>query len=283
MQLDVKSTSNRRIIDFTKFGFNDLQVLGKYNYNKSESKLSSHVHMNMIEICYYDKGSQYFEVGGEHYLVKGGDIFIHYPGEVHGSGGHPEEKGVLYWLIIKLKPGSSDNLALLCKNLIAVNKRHFKGGKGLKKKLEDIYQIVDRKEPQHMKKIRISLAVQSFILSTLDCMEDDKHETDNLRLLRVMNYIDNNITRQISITQLAKEVHLSESRFKNFFKEVTGFTPGDYIQRKKVEFALERINDDPGISFSDLAYELEFSSPQYFSTVIKKYTGKSPSLIKVKN
>ncbi|MCU7551854.1 AraC family transcriptional regulator [Chitinophagaceae bacterium LB-8] len=279
MQLDIKSTRNRRIIDFRKFGFNDLQVLGRYNYNRSESKLPSHVHKDMIEICYYDKGSQYFEVSGEKYLVKGGDIFINYPGEEHGSGEHPEEKGVLYWLIIKVNTNSSDNLALLCKYLIAMNIRHFKGGKKLKKILEDIFLILDKKEPQHLKKIRISLAIQSLILSLLDYMENNKNETDNLRLQRVLNYIDNHIPGHISIIQLANEIHLSESRFKNFFKEVTGFTPGDFIQRKKVEFAIEKIKNDPDISLSELAYELEFSSPQYFSTVFKKYTGKSPSFL----
>ncbi len=62
MQFDIKSTRNRKIIDFRKYGFKDLQVLGKYNYNKVENKLHDHVHDGMIEICYYDKGSQFFEV-----------------------------------------------------------------------------------------------------------------------------------------------------------------------------------------------------------------------------
>lgn len=283
MQIDIKSTKNRRIIDFRKLGFNDLQVLGKYNYNKSETKLPSHVHKDMIEICYYDKGSQYFEVNGEQYLVKGGDIFINYPGELHGSGEHPEAKGVLYWLIIKVDTKASDNLALLCKYVMSMNNRHFKGGKKLKKMLEDIYIIADKDEPQHLKKIRISMAIQSFMLSLLDNINISKNETDSLRLKKVLNYIDNNVTQHISIAQLANEINLSESRFKFFFKEITGFTPGDFIQRKKVEFAIEKINNDPNISLTELSYELGFSSPQYFSTVIKKYTGKSPSLIKVKN
>src|SRR2546428_920670 len=144
MQLDTNSTFNRRIIDFSGYGYKDLQVLGRYNYNRSQDKLSSHVHEGMIEICYYDKGIQYFEVSGKQYLVKGGEVFIHFPDEVHGSGGHSEGKGTLYWLIIKINKTNQDNLYVLCNQLIEKNRRHFKGGKELKKKLEDIYAAIDR-------------------------------------------------------------------------------------------------------------------------------------------
>lgn len=280
MQLDIKSTQNRKIINFKKYGFKDLQLLGKYNYNKVENKLQSHVHKEMIEICYYDKGSQFFEVNEKTYLVKGGDVFIHYPGEMHGSGGHPEEKGALYWIIISIEKLLSNNLVHLCRLLMQKQKRHFKAGKEIKKILEEIYKAHARKESSPVKKIRIHLMAQSLILALLDNIDNEKHDTDNVRLNKILHYINKNLTDNISIALLAKEINLSESRFKNLFKELTGFTPGDYIQRKKVEIAVERIANDPGLSLTDLAYEMNFSSPQYFSSVVKKYTGKSPRHLK---
>ena len=281
MQIDTQSTRNRKIIDFSTYGFNDLQVLGKYNYNKSEDKLFSHVHEGMIEICYYDKGSQFFEVNNEQYLVRGGDVFIHFPGELHGSGGHPEEKGALYWMIVKVRTLPVDSISFLCKEIIEKQKRHFQGTTVLKKKLEGIYAVEHKAEALAIKKIRMQTMVQSFMLSLLDCMEDNVRKTDyTARLDKIFDYINRNITENIAITALASEANLSESRFKGLFKEITGFTPRDYIQRKKVELALERINADPEISFTKLAYELNFSSPQYFSTVMKKYTGKSPGTMK---
>lgn len=282
MQLDIQSTPNRHILDFTKYGFTDIQVLGKYNYNKSETKLANHMHQGMIEICYYDKGSQYFEVNDEQYLIKGGEVFIHFPNEVHGSGGHPEEKGLLYWIIIKLEEAEDNTLAFLCDYLIKKNKRHFKGGKEIKKYLEEIFLIDNQEEPLLIKKARIYLKAQSFILKLIDNMESEQQETDNVRLNKILTYIDNNIFDKISINTLANEISLSESRFKNLFKELTGFTPGDYIQRKKIEIVLQKIKENPHISLTNLAYELNFSSPQYFSTVIKKYLGTSPSSMKSK-
>jgi AraC-like DNA-binding protein len=99
----------------------------------------------------------------------------------------------------------------------------------------------------------------------------------------VLQYIEAKLTENPSVSELAREMNLSESRFKNLFKELTGFTPGDYIQRKKIEIAQQKITADPGLNLTELAYELNFSSPQYFCTVFKKYTGESPGAIRVKH
>ncbi|HVI47789.1 MAG TPA: AraC family transcriptional regulator [Chitinophaga sp.] len=279
--VDTTSTANRKIINFRKYGFRDLVVLGRYNYTKTEARLEEHIHRNMIEICYYDKGSQYFNVEGEQYLVKGGDIFIHFPDEEHGSGGYPEGKGNLYWLIIRIDNTLSNNLMHLCRLLIKKKKRHFKAGKEVKNCLEEIQAAHDKEENIQIKKIRMHLMAEFFILSILDKIDSQKEETDNVRLGRILKLIEDNLTENISIPLLASESNLSVSRFKGLFKELTGFTPGDYIQRKRVEKALSIMEEEPEKPLMDIAYELNFSSPQYFSAVVKKYTGKPPRQFKV--
>lgn len=286
MDLDLRTTFNRTIINFKKFGFKHLMVLGRYNYTRSEKELSEHIHKGMLEICYYDKGSQIFEVENVKHLVKGGDVFIHYPGEKHGSGGYPEEKGQLYWIIISLPRKVNDlyndsrDLAFLCNKLIAFNKRHFKGSKSLKKILEEVFTTFEKKENKNIKHIRINVLLNLFLLELLDCADQNNKVTDDARLNKILTYIDNNVANRINISSLAKEINLSDSRFKSLFKELTGFTPGDYIQRKRVEKAVDVIRQNPQVSLTALAYELDFSSPQYFSSVIKKYVGKSPEVLK---
>lgn len=280
MDLDIKSTSNRKIIDFRDLGFCDLQILGKYSYNKAEEKLDEHFHSGMIEICYCDKGSQYFVVSGKQHLVKGGDVFIHFPGEIHGSGDHPENKASLYWMIISLNTTSS-NIVSLCNFLMSRERRHFKANKLVKKCLEEIFGAYFGKEQAEIKNIRINMLTETFLLNLLDCINTDNTELNNDRLTRILDFIDTNLMEDISISLLASEMKLSESRFKNLFKDLVGFTPGDYIQRKRVEIAIERLSKDPSVSLTELAYDLNFSSPQYFSTVMKKYTGKSPGAIKI--
>jgi len=287
MQPDVKSTRNRTIIDFQKAGYDDLCVLGRYKYSKAEKSLEEHSHEGMIEICYCDKGSQLFLVNNEKYWVNGGDIFIHFPSETHSTGGEPEERGCLYWLIIKtpvvkLKPGNliCPNVSSLLALLIKKGIRHFRGGNECKSILETIFKKNTLKEKTIVENIWIEVLIQNFLLHLLDKVTGLRTEAIDKRLNVVTEHIANNLTDYISIEDLSEKIHLSESRFKIWFKQNTGFTPIDYIQRQRIFLAIKTIDEQPDISITELAYSLNFSTPQYFSTVMKKYTGKTPTEIK---
>jgi AraC-like DNA-binding protein len=284
MHVQVNHTRTRTVIDFTNSGFNELVTLGKYNYNKAEHMLETHMHEAMIEICYSDKGTQWFAVGDQRYLVRGGDIFIHFPDELHGSGGHPEEKGGLYWFILKVPASKSKTptpTAYLIKQLLQLKRRHFRGDNTIKKMLEDIFKVTKLKnEPAELLQVKINLLTQLFLLKVLELAKQKANKPDNDRLQKIFHLIENNLAEAISIQSLAQAANLSESRFKNWFKEMSGFTPLDYVQRKRVNHAVQRILAEPNVSFSDLAYELNLSSQQYFTTLVRKITGKTPSQIR---
>lgn len=276
----------RRIISFDREHHADIMQLGRYNYNKAEKSLEEHIHPNQIEICYYDKGSQWFCVGDERYLVKGGEVFIHFPGEVHGSGGFPEGKGLLYWFIIDLSALSSpddsinsNDIVFLCNELIQRRDRHFPGTKEMKQILDEIF--CEHRKSAYSKVSMISvrnLAIR-FLLLLLNCI-DKKHHVIDVRLTQVIDYIHKHISTPITVSVLADLCCLSESRFKSLFKEQTGFTPGDYIQRQRIQRAVQLLKQNPEMTVSNVAYQFNFSSPQYLSSVVKKYTGLSPSIIK---
>lgn len=280
MQLDLSSTSQRTIIDFRELEFSTLQVLGKYNYTKAENQLPEHTHVDMIEICYCDKGKQHFYVGKKKHLVSGGDVFINYPNELHGTGNHFESKGALYWLIIKLDPlKSNDDITYLCNLLIEKDVRHFKGNGKQKRHLEALFKLFNGKHTK-LTKIQLSTLANVFILSLLDSLENSQKELIDDRFTSILSFINNNLTEDLSIANLAKQVNLSESRFKVLFKEITGLTPNDYVQRQRVLKAVDILKRQTDVSLSELAYQFNFSSPQYFSTVVRKYTGTSPSSLR---
>lgn len=279
----------RKIVAFDRDYYPELVKLGRYNYNKAEKSLAEHIHHKQIEICYYDKGSQWFCVGEERYRVKGGEVFLHFPGEVHGSGGFPEGKGRLYWLIIDLSqlsilPGQpiGNEIVYLCNELIRRNERHFTGTKVMKQILEEIFFIYRKSPREKLGVISIRTLVTHLLLLLLKCI-DKKHSNIDERLTEVLQYIERHISTPIPISALADYCCLSESRFKNLFREQTGFTPGDYIQRKRIQRAIQLLKQNPGITVSNVAYQFNFSSPQYLSSVIKKYTGLSPSTFKDRN
>ena len=100
--IDIISTNERTIIDFSKWGINGLVVIGHYKYFQVRPKLPRHHHPNLIEVVYCAKGEQMYEVNEQTYRLKGGDIFITLPDEFHSTAGYPEDKGELYWIMIDL-------------------------------------------------------------------------------------------------------------------------------------------------------------------------------------
>lgn len=55
-----------------------------------------------------------------------------------------------------------------------------------------------------------------------------------------------------------------------------GITPREYINSLKVEYAKNMLLDE-NYNITDVAFDLNFSSSNYFSSVFKQFTGFTPS------
>jgi len=75
---------------------------------------------------------------------------------------------------------------------------------------------------------------------------------------------------------LAEAAGCSRSRLFQLFKQATGMTPNDYLQRLRVKEASAMLINQPGASITDVAFSNGFSSSQYFCNVFRKYTGTTP-------
>jgi AraC-like DNA-binding protein len=282
--LNTLSTADREIADLTKLGVKDALLIGRYRYNSARQKLDNHVHKGMMEICYCHKGKQAYEVNNKTYYLKGGDVFVTFPDELHSTGNHPEEKGVLYWLVIKI-PGADNDFFHYDKKesqpiinaLLNLPLRHFKGNVKMKPTLENILEVAGKKEISLQKIILDNLLISCLIQVITDAgnaCKNAKQPSDNMA--KIDSFIMNNFKEELSIEMMAKILHLSESRFKGWFKEEFGVPPLEFILRKRIEEAKNLMQTQPFLKMSDVAYSLGFSSPQYFATVFKRYTFLSP-------
>ena len=132
-----------------------------------------------------------------------------------------------------------------------------------------------------MTKIELNNLLVSFLLHIIHSGEKKQTRVYSERITEIIQYIDDNLFDTLDLEDLADKCNLSVSRFKHLFKEETGIPPAEYIIRKKVEKAQELIEKQEQ-SIKDIAYDLGFSSPAYFSTVFKQYNGYSPTSLKVK-
>lgn len=78
---------------------------------------------------------------------------------------------------------------------------------------------------------------------------------------------------------IAQHLHHDYSYISNLFSEVEGITIEQYILNQKVEKVKELIMYDE-LSFTQIAYELGYSSVAHLSAQFKKLTGLTPSQFK---
>ncbi|ACU05315.1 MULTISPECIES: AraC family transcriptional regulator [Pedobacter] len=286
---DTRSTTERSIITFNKFNLDGKVRLGRYSYKHVHGELETHSHDGMMEICYCDKGMQVYEVNGKEYQIRGGDVFITFPNEPHGTAKHPEEKGTLYWLIVQIPEKEkflhydNEESAVFIKELLGIKERHFKGSDAMKKMLDQLFALHEEPVQQPLYKLHTLNLISNFLLTVIEYSQKNPVRAQSDRISEIKNYIHNNIYESLPIELLAKALFMSDSHFKSWFKKEFGMPPVDYILRTKIEEAKKLLLLKDSESVTAIAFKLNFSSSQYFATVFKKYTGVSPAEFKQRN
>ena len=96
------------------------------------------------------------------------------------------------------------------------------------------------------------------------------------RTVQLKKVIDTHLYSNLSVDELAKLSNLSLSSFKREFKKTYNDSPQSYINHKKLEKA-QALLQSTDLSISDIAYDIGFNDPQYFTRLFTKNIGESPS------
>ncbi len=94
----------------------------------------------------------------------------------------------------------------------------------------------------------------------------------NRARLRIREELESSLT----IQQVAEDLGMSYSNFRKLFKEHTGLSPATYQQDLRLQRAKELLTTTD-MSIKEIAYRLNFDSPDYFSSKFKIKTGRKPS------
>lgn len=90
-------------------------------------------------------------------------------------------------------------------------------------------------------------------------------------------FIENNLKNEnFDISQWAKELQMGRTKLFNRIKEITGLTPNDFIINIKMKKAALLLKNNPDITVAEIAFQLGFSSPGYFSKCFKEIYGVTP-------
>ena len=97
------------------------------------------------------------------------------------------------------------------------------------------------------------------------------------RINRVLDYIDKNLSKNISLRDLADEANFSPYHFHRIFHAFVGETLAQFILRLRLEKAADRLIREPHTSVTTIALECGFSSSASFARAYKDFFGINAS------
>ena len=92
---------------------------------------------------------------------------------------------------------------------------------------------------------------------------------------KAVEYLETRFAEDISSERLAAYMGYSRARLFVLFREHTGLTPNDCLQRIRIRRAKEMLANGDGTA-AEIAAACGFADPGYFSRVFRRYTGLTP-------
>ena len=235
--------------------------------------------ISSYEIGYIDKGSIEWWLDGELHEIGPGSLFVTRPGELQGGANtliHPCER---YWLRINFPPqGDLPGLpAAVVKDLKhlfeTMEQRYFPGSPELGTYFESLLE--EHRKPRPFSLVMARAALSQIIVATVRSYELLRTVSYSPEVAKAINWINTHNLRDCAIEDIAKVAGLSIGYFHERFLQDVNYTPNEYLNRRRIYLAkLKLLNSTKSIT--EIAFDVGFSSSQYFATVFKKFVGVTP-------
>lgn len=269
---------HRTRVQPNRMGLNGFRELVRVNFDTTRAPIEEHIHPDAIEICYFFRGHQTYAVQEKEYALSGGDVYVSYPNEVHSSGNAPQSKGeLLYYMIIDTLNDADRFMGLdeatgrYLANALNHLRRHFYVGFELKQRLDTMLELYVCKPPMASLLLRCHA-----VLLFHDLIERSEREQPNISLdmLRLLEYVEDRLSDPPGIEEMAGFAHMSPSYLKRRFRTEVGVTPAKYVMRRRIHEAKHLLLE--GLSITETAHELGFSSSQHFSQAFHAHERVAP-------
>ena len=129
-------------------------------------------------------------------------------------------------------------------------------------------------DPLSLAEIRLNLC--SILVEAARQLTTQRSTEPSFTVEAAKQYMDQNFSESLSMDNVAGAAKCSRARLFQVFKESTGMTPNDYLQRLRIRQSQAALLEADQ-SITAIALNCGFSTSQYFSTVFRKYTGMSPA------
>jgi AraC-like DNA-binding protein len=208
--------------------------------------------------------------------LKEGDFFLLFPGEWHSYHPTPPRGWKKYW--IGFKGRNMDDRVRA--GFLSPQKPIYHVGYSAD--IVHLYnQAFDAAKREEAYAQQLMAGIVNLLIGTMYSLERNielksRSQTHVDVINRSRLIIRDSLESSLTIQKVAEDLGMSYSNFRKLFKEYTGLSPATYQQDLRIQRAKEMLSTT-ALSIKEIAYRLNFESPDYFSAKFKQKTGRKPS------
>ena len=246
----------------------------------SEHPRIMHSHSDFVEISLIFEGKSQYYIGDSHYDVEKGDLIIYNAGVVHDENSGPDNKvGHFCIAIAGLRmPGLEEN-QMISKEAGYV----FKTEKDFEQ-MSSLCQMMFEAlaEDEARAELFCHGLMRAFLSKVLNVIERNtdvemEQPLDDYPVLsqQIKEYIDEHFWEQVTLQTIGEALHISPYYIGHVFKKATGYSPMQYVQRRRIgEAQTLLINTE--LSIVEIAGMLGYDSQSHFNVQFTKQVGMPP-------
>lgn len=231
---------------------------------------------------FIDNGSSTHKVDLHDQTICDGQLLFVLPNQIHTP---PKQKGGLEYYKLSFDENCLSLLPQQFSFLInPLNTQIISFDNATRQRVKSLFENLNHllHSDNEQKNANIILAHLNSILTEFDIAYFKGLIKKNSPSNKIQKYIEfkvaveTHLTEQHSINTIADNLSVTTNNLYNIVKEFSGVSPKEFITNRLMLEAQRKLHYAKP-SIKELAYELGFSDPDYFSRLFKKCTGKSVS------
>lgn len=252
-----------------------------YPSTESQQKQLQPRRLTSYFIVFIDKGSITYKLDLKDMTVIEGDVLFAMPNQVFVP---PSKTDNLNYFKVLF---DENTLALLPQRFSflvnPLNTQTISLDNATRERVRKVFEILNQLLHTDKQVIdsEIVLAYLNLLLSELNSayFKNESISNVNANLSKFVEFklmVETHLTEQPSIHTIAEKLALTTNSLYRLVKEHSGTSPKDFFTNRLMIEAQRKLRYSD-LSVKELAYELGFNDPDYFSRLFKKSTGKSVS------
>ena len=198
--------------------------------------------ISQVILIYCSDGKGWVEFQKERIGIQAGELIIIPINTPHTYGADKKDPWTIHWFHLI---GNSNN--------------------------ETIEAIMDKNADLRVKQVGFSEERNSLFKQMAETFLNDSINTSN----RAIKFMQENLSKTLSLDNIAQSAHLSVSFFSRKFKQETGYAPIEYFNHLRIQKACQLLHFSQ-LRINEVASEIGIDDPFYFSRLFKLQMGVSP-------